>query len=53
LSPTVDDHDVKHLNWLHRQIHDRLVDRVVVCTGKYAYRRQDGVAAIPLTLLGP
>jgi predicted AAA+ superfamily ATPase len=53
LANTVDDHDVTHLNWLHRQIGDRLVDRVVVYTGRFAYRRSDGVAAIPLALLGP
>ena len=53
LANTVDDHDVTHLNWLHRQIGDRLVDRIVVYTGRFAYRRPDGVAAIPLALLGP
>ncbi len=53
LSNTVDDHDVKHLNWLHQQIGDRLVDRIVVYTGRFAYRRPDGVAAVPLALLGP
>lgn len=53
LANTVDDHDVTHLNWLYRQIGDRLVDRIVVYTGRFAYRRPDGVAAIPLALLGP
>ena len=53
LANTVDDHDVVHLNWLHRQIGDRLVDRIVLYTGRFAYRRGDGVAAIPLALLGP
>jgi len=53
LANTVDDHDVTHLNWLHRQIGDRLVDRIVVYTGRFAYRRSDGVAAVPLALLGP
>jgi hypothetical protein len=53
LSSAVDDHDVAHLNWLHRQIGDRLVDRVVICTGRFAYRRSDGVAVVPLALLGP
>jgi uncharacterized protein len=52
LTNTVDDHDVKHLNWLYRQIGDRLVDRVVVYTGRFAYRRPDGVAVVPLALLG-
>jgi predicted AAA+ superfamily ATPase len=53
LANTVDDHDVAHLNWLKQQIGDRLVDRIVVYTGRFAYRRPDGVAAIPLALLGP
>ena len=53
LSGTVDDHDVRHLNWLGAQIGDRLLDRVVVYTGRLAYRRQDGVAVVPLALLGP
>ena len=53
LANTVDDHDVTHLNWLHRQIGDRLVDRLIVYTGRFAYRRSDGVAAVPLALLGP
>jgi predicted AAA+ superfamily ATPase len=53
LSNTVDDRDVAHLNWLQRQIGDRLLDRVVIYTGRFAYRRSDGVAVIPLALLGP
>ncbi len=53
LANTVDDRDVAHLNWLYQQIGDRLVDRIVVYTGRFAYRRPDGVAAIPLALLGP
>lgn len=53
LSDTVNPADVRHLNWLHGQLGDRLVDRVVINTGPYAYRRADGVAVIPLALLGP
>lgn len=53
LAATVSDHDVRHLNWLQQQIGDRLVDRVVVTTGEHAYRRPDGVAVVPLSLLGP
>ncbi len=45
--------DVRHLNWLHAQIGDRLVDRVVITTGDHAYRRADGVAVVPLALTGP
>ncbi len=53
LSESVSDKDVRHLNWLYTQIGDRLADRVVVTTGEYAYRRPDGVAVVPLALLGP
>ncbi|MBD3941195.1 ATP-binding protein [Microbacterium sp. NEAU-LLC] len=52
LAATVSDHDVRHLNWLRSEIGDRLVDRVVVTTGRDAYRRRDGVAVVPLALLG-
>lgn len=52
LSATVKDDDVRHLNWLHDQIGPRLADRVVVTTGQYAYRRSDGIAVVPLGLLG-
>lgn len=53
LANAIDSDDVKHLNWLHHQIGDRLADRVVVYTGRFAYRRPDGVAVVPLALLGP
>lgn len=53
LSETVSDKDVRHLNWLHTQLGDRLADRVLITTGDYAYRRPDGVAVVPLALLGP
>jgi predicted AAA+ superfamily ATPase len=47
------DRDVAHLNWLHGRLGDQVVDRVVVTTGKTAYRRPDGVAVVPAALLGP
>jgi len=53
LKATIDDHDVRHLHWLEQQLGDRLLDKAVLCTGPRAYRRQDGVAVIPLALLGP
>ena len=52
LAKTVDDGDVKHLNWLQEKLEDRLLDRVIVTTGAEAYRRADGVAVVPLALLG-
>lgn len=52
LAPAVSDSDVRHLRWLRDQMPDRVVDLVVVTTGKTAYRRPDGVAVVPLALLG-
>lgn len=53
LSDKVGSKDVRHLNWLHDQLGDRVLDRVLVNSGKTAYRRHDGVAVVPLALLGP
>lgn len=53
LAATVNDHDVRHLNWLGQQIGSRLSDRVIITAGEHAYRRRDGVAVVPLALLGP
>lgn len=53
LAATIDDKDVRHLNWLHEHLGDRLADRAVITSGEFAYRRTDGVAVIPLALLGP
>ncbi|QBI20731.1 ATP-binding protein [Egibacter rhizosphaerae] len=52
LSTTVDDSDVRHLNWLEEQIGNRVLDKVVLNSGPQAYRRADGVAVVPLALLG-
>lgn len=48
-----DDHDVRHLHWLRDQLGDDVVDAVVITTGRYAYRRPDGIAVVPAGLLGP
>ena len=53
LAATIDDSDVRHLRWLKEQLGDQLVDAIVINTGQYAYRRQDGIGVIPLALLGP
>lgn len=52
LARTVDDHDVRHLHWLGDTIGDRLRNKVIITTGTEAYRRTDGVAVVPLALLG-
>ncbi len=53
LANSVGDFDVRHLRWLKEQIGDDLLDAGVIYSGKHAYRRRDGVAVIPLALLGP
>lgn len=53
LSATVDDRDVRHLHWLRALMPDRVIDTIVINTGEFAYRRADGVAVMPLALLGP
>lgn len=49
----MDDRDVRHLLWLKQKLGDDLRDMAVIYTGEYAYRRPDGVAVIPASLLGP
>ena len=53
LHGAISDKDVKHLLWLRDKLGARCVDTVVVHTGPEAYRRPDGVAVVPLALLGP
>ena len=53
LGSAVRDEDVKHLLWLRDVVGDQLVDAVVLSTGPSAYRRRDGIAVVPLALLGP
>jgi hypothetical protein len=52
VSASVTPEDVRHLHWLKAQMGDQLTDMVLVNTGRYAYRRPDGVAVVPLALLG-
>jgi predicted AAA+ superfamily ATPase len=53
LSAAVGDSDVTHLRWLREQLGEACIDTAVLTTGPEAYRRPDGVAVIPLALLGP
>ncbi len=52
LSASVEDRDVRHVHWLKAQLGDDVLDMVVITTGEQAYRRADGVAVVPATLLG-
>ncbi len=53
LAGTVSDRDCRHLHWLKGKVGDRLRESVVITSGNRAYRRDDGVAVVPLALLGP
>lgn len=52
LNAAVTDADVRHLIWLRDRIGDDLIDAAVITAGPDAYRRTDGIAVIPLALLG-
>ena len=53
LSAAPSENAAKHLNWLQDVIGDQLIDKVMLTTAPGAYRTRDGVAVIPLALLGP
>jgi len=53
LAQVVSAGDVRHLKWLADALGPNLLDAVVVTTGTEAYRRADGIAVVPLSLLGP
>ena len=53
LKAVVDDRDVRQLRRLADRIGPQLLDAAIVTTGADAYRRRDGVAVIPASLLGP
>jgi uncharacterized protein len=41
------------LRWLRDEIGADLLDAVILTTGPEAFRRRDGIAVVPLALLGP
>lgn len=45
--------DTEHLRWLRAHLGDRFAGGVILSTGTEAYRDEDGIAIIPLALLGP
>jgi uncharacterized protein len=53
LAADVTNKDVRHLVWLRDRLGERLADAAVITTGHHAYRRPDGIAVIPASLLGP
>lgn len=53
LARTVDPDDGKHLRWLKDRLGNDVLDQLLITTGPDAYRRSDGIAVVPLALLGP
>ena len=53
LARSVSHDDAKHLTWLKQKLGDSVLDQVIITTGPKAYRREDGIAVVPLALLGP
>jgi predicted AAA+ superfamily ATPase len=53
LAETIRADCAKHLNWLDAQLGGDLIDKVVITTGREAYRTKDGIAVVPAGLLGP
>ncbi len=52
MGQTVTAADTKHLTWLREALPDKVVDSIVLYGGRRAFR-QNGVAIVPLSLLGP
>lgn len=53
LAASITDSDVRHLLWLRNQRPEDVIDLIILTTGRHAFRRPDGVAVVPLALLGP
>jgi predicted AAA+ superfamily ATPase len=53
LNGSASESDQKHLLWLKDKVGDQMIDAIVVTTGQYAYRTKQGIASVPLALLGP
>lgn len=53
LSVVIDRTATSHIRRLRAQLGDRFADGVVLSTGRAAYRDEDGIAIVPLALLGP
>lgn len=52
LARSVADRDVRHLHWLAANS-GQPTSLMVLTTGEEAFTRADGVAVVPLALLGP
>lgn len=53
MTQAVTDHDARHLDWLAQTWQGPILDRAIIYCGTHAYRTSNGIAVIPLALLGP
>lgn len=53
LAAVPDRRDTRHLRWFRDRAAPDQVDAMIITTGHYAYRDQDGIAVVPAALLGP
>jgi predicted AAA+ superfamily ATPase len=53
LTRVVEEGHLSHLKWLAERVGADLLEAVVITTGNEAYRRPDGIAVVPASLLGP
>lgn len=53
LAAPVIDTDSKHLRWLRHQLGLRFVGGLIITIGLTYYRRNGGIAVVPLSLFGP
>jgi len=51
IGATVNDDDVRHLNWFEEKVGARVKEKIILTTGDKAYRRKDRVLVIPAALL--
>jgi uncharacterized protein len=52
LTRDIGNDDVRHLKWLADRLDESLIDAVVITAGGEAYRRPDGIAVVPASLIG-
>jgi predicted AAA+ superfamily ATPase len=50
--PDIDENDVKELKWFKEKMGHKFSEAIVLTTGDFAYRREDGIAVIPFALFG-
>ena len=53
LARSISSDGARHVRWLKQKPGERVLDQIVLTTGPQAYRREDGIAVVPLALLGP